>query len=145
MNEYHRLGIKNFKSIRHLGQIKLAFDLCTDDISAPQYVSFKGNDSNKKIQISNNDKLKFDYIPIKKSTNNWLQNCQCSKILMNFIMNIFYLFFRILCIILKYTIYLIWYLFKILLYIIFRLLTESKLYCSKSVLCHPIRCYHHRF
>ncbi|CAF1129553.1 unnamed protein product [Rotaria sp. Silwood1] len=139
MNEYHRLGIKNFKSIRHPGQIKLTFDLCTDDISAPQYVSSKENDTNQKIEIFTNNKLKFDYIPIKQSTNSWFKNYQYSKIFIN----ILYLFFRILCIILKYTIYLIWYLLKIFLCIIFRLLTESKSYDPKTVICHPIRCYHH--
>ncbi|CAF1553786.1 unnamed protein product, partial [Adineta steineri] len=65
MNKCHYLGIKNFKSIRHPEQIKLVFDLCTDDRFAPKYVSSKGNDYN--------NKRKTDYFPIKKLNNNWYQ------------------------------------------------------------------------
>ncbi|CAF3356751.1 unnamed protein product [Rotaria socialis] len=142
MNECHRVGIRNFKTIRYPGQIKLAFDLCTDDRSALRRVSSKGNGYNEKKQVFNKDKFKFDYFPIKKSTAN---RFQCSKILSNFIMTIAHVIFRTSCFILKYTIYLTWYLFKIFLSIIFRLLIESKLYSPKTVICHPIRCYHHQF
>jgi hypothetical protein len=143
MSESHHLGIKNFKSTRHPGQIKLAFDLCTDDISAPRFVSSKGDDYNPKTQISDYDKLKFDYFSIKKTSPNCSQECQYSKILINFVINILYLIFRVLCMIFKYTICVIWCLFKIFICTIFRILTESRIYRPKALLCHPVRCNHH--
>jgi hypothetical protein len=127
MDECHHLGIKNFKSIRHPGQIKLAFDLCNDDISAPRYVSSKGDDYNQ---------VKFDYFPIKKSSHGSSQTCQCSKILISYVINILYSIFCVFYIIFKYTICLIWCLLKIFLCTIFRILTQSRI-------CHPIRCNHH--
>jgi hypothetical protein len=138
MSECHCLGIKNFKCIRHPGQIKLAFDLCIDDVSAPRYISSKGDDYNQKIDTSD-----FDYFTIKKSTNDWPTKHQYSKILMNFVISTLYWIFRVLWIILKYAIRVIWCFFKIFRCIIFRVLTESKRYRSKALLCHPVRCYHH--
>ncbi len=132
MNECHRLGIKNFKSIRHPRQIKLEFDLCTDDILAPRSVSSKGDDYDKKIQISEN-------FPIDNPSREY----QYSEILVNFIIKIFYLIFRVLCIMLKYTICLTWCLFKIFFCTIFRILTKSKMYCPEGLICYSIRCHHH--
>ncbi len=134
MNQCHRLGIKNFKSIRHPKQIKLVFDLCTDDISAVRHVSSKGENYNNKMAISDFNK----HFPIKKSNNDW---SQYFKILMNFVINILYLIFRLICLIFKY----IWCLFKIVLCTLFRLLTKSKMYRPKAFICHPVRCNHHRF
>jgi hypothetical protein len=139
MNECHRIGIKNFKSIRHPEQIKLVFDLCTDDISAVRHVSSKGDNYNNTMAISDFNKPKLNYFPIKKSNNDWLQYF---KILMNFIINILYLIFRVICLIFKYI---IWCIFKIVLCIIFRVLTKSKVYRPKAFICHPVRCNHHRF
>ncbi|CAF1637516.1 unnamed protein product [Rotaria magnacalcarata] len=85
MNECHRIGIRNFKTIRYPGQIKLAFDLCSNDRSARRHVSSNGNDYNEKMQVFNKDKFKSDYFPIKKSTAN---RFQYSKMLSNFIMTI---------------------------------------------------------
>jgi hypothetical protein len=137
MNQCHRLGIKNFKTIRHPRQIKLAFDLCTNDASARRYVSSKNDDNNNNQKIETFD---LDYFTIKKLNNDWSEKYQYSKkILIHFTINTLYWIFRVLWIIIKYAICLIWCLFKI-----FRILTESKRYHSNTLICHPIRCYHHR-
>jgi len=137
MNQCHRLGIKNFQSIRHPRQIKLAFDLCTNDASARRYVSSKNDDNNNNQKIETFDR---DYFTIKKLNNDWSEKYQYSKkILIHFTINTLYWIFRVLWIIIKYAICLIWCLFKI-----FRILTESKRYRSNTLICHPIRCYHHR-
>lgn len=143
-DECHHFGIRNFKSIRHPGQIKLAFDLCTNDRLAPKYVSSKGNDHEEKFDFFSNEILQLNDLPTKKTFNNWYQRFQYSKTWMNFMRNILYLIIRVLYLILKYTSCLIWYLFKILLCISFRLLTDLKLYRSDTFICHPVRCYHHR-
>jgi hypothetical protein len=144
MNECHRLGIKNFKSNRYPGQIKLSFDLCDDDTSAPRHISSKGDGAYQKVHIPNYDKLKFNYFPIKKPMNDRLREYKCSKALMNSIGNILYVIFCVLCIIFKYTICLVWCVFKIFLCTIFRILTESRLCRPKGLICHPIRCHHCR-
>lgn len=138
MIECHRLGIKNFKSIRHPGRIKLAFDLCNDDASAPRSVSSKSDDYHQKIKTSN-----FNYSPIKKTTNDRPQRYQYLKISITFIINLLYFICRVLGIILKYIICLIWCLFKIFRCTIFRVLTESIRYRPKALICHSIRCSHH--
>lgn len=122
MNEKQRVGIKNFKSVRYPGQIKLSFSLINDDKSAPQCVSSKGIDS------------KDDYNSIEKSR----------IVLVNVVLITISWILRLSYLILKSTIYLIQYLLKIILYIIYRVLTES-IKPSCSVLCHPIRCccYHY--
>ena len=145
MSECHRLGIKNFRTIRHSGQIKLVFDLCADDTSAPRHVSSKGDNYNKSMQISNDIKLKFDYFPLKQSNKDWAQQRQYFKIFINFVINIFHLILRVICLTFKYFSYLLWCLFKIFLCTIFRVLTKSKICRPKGFVCHPIRCNHHRF
>lgn len=130
MSECHRLGIKNFKTIRYPGEIKLAFDLCTDDISAPRYVSSKGDHDDYNTK-------KIDYFPIKGKY-------QYSELLFNFMISSFYWIFHILWISLKYSMYVMWCLFKIFRSIIFRALNESKKYQAKPLVCHPIQCYHHQ-
>lgn len=118
MSDCYRLGIKNFQTIRYPNQIKLAFDLSTNDLSAPRYVTSKGNDYYHQEKITSTN---LDYFPIKKSTIDW------SKLLIN----IFYGIFRLLCVSLKYGICIIWCLFKI-----FCIITKSKR-------CHSIQCYQH--
>jgi len=135
MHECYRLGIKNFKTIRHPGQIKLAFDLCTNDASARRYVSSNGDDYNVKMGTSD-----LDYLTINRSTNDWPRKRQYFKILIDFL----YWIFRVLCIILKYAIGLIWCLFKIFCCTILRVLTKSKRYRSNALICHSIRCCHHQ-
>ena len=144
MNKYHRLGIKNFKSIRHPGQIKIVFDLCSNDLTASRYVSSKVDEYNKKTRLSDDDKLQVDCFPERQSTNRWLQESQRFKILANFIMNILDVIFRVLFVILKYTLCLIWCLCKILLHTIFRLVVQPQLYQPKAFIYHPIRCHHYQ-
>ena len=107
MNKYHRLGIKNFKSIRHPGQIRIAFDLCNNDLTASRHASLKVDKCNQKSRLSDDDKLQFDCFPKQRSTNSWLQESQRFKILTNFIMNIFDVIFRVLVFLFKYTLCLI--------------------------------------
>jgi hypothetical protein len=136
MNECHRLGIKNFQTIRQSRRIQLAFDLCADDPTAPRSVSSKGDDYHQRINC--------DYMAVKRSMNDWSQKDQHdNKRSLSFIIDILWWIFRVLCLILKYTICLLWCLFKIVRCTIFRVLIESKRYRPKGFICHPIRCSHH--
>jgi hypothetical protein len=129
MNECHRLGIKNFQSIRQSRQIQLTFDLCTNDATAPRSVSSKDDDDDDHHQRIN----KSDCL------NDWSKKYQHKKQSFSFIINILCWIFRVLCLILKYTICLLWYLFKIVRCTIFRVLTDR----PRGLICHPIRCSHH--
>ncbi|UJR09365.1 hypothetical protein I4U23_013609 [Adineta vaga] len=139
MKECHRLGIKNFQSNRQPGQINLQFDLCVNDPSAPRHASTKIENYDKIISLLNS-------YPTKKSTRDWSQLYYYFKLLIHFFINTIYLIFcRMLCFIVKYLIYLVWYLLKIFLCTIFRILTKSVIYRRETFISHPVRCYHHRF
>ncbi len=115
MNECHRLGIKNFQSTRQSRRIQLTFDLCTDDAKAPRSVSSKGGE-----RIN-----KFNYL------NEYSPKHEHKKRSFNFIINIFCWIFRMLCLILKYKICLLWCLLKMMRCTIYRI--------------YPIRCSRHHY
>ena len=124
MKECHHLGMKNVQTIRQSRRIQLAFDLSTDDASAPRSVSSKGEERENKVHYQKD----------------WFEQSQHKKRSFNCIIHTTLCWiFRVLCLILNYALCLLVCLFKIVRCTLFRMLIDR----SNRFICHPIRCSHH--
>ena len=135
MNECHRLGIKNFRSVRHPGQIKLAFDLALDDPFATRHISSKGG---APYPVTRDDTIsKFHVMPVRSLPNDGSTRWQWLKVLVNFIC----LICRLLRVVLQHTIYVVGYLCQLVFCVIFRILILLKLIYSNFARGRSWRCY----
>lgn len=135
MDECHRLGIKNFRSVRHPGQIKLAFDLALDDPFATRHVSSKGD---APYPVTRDDMIsKFHVMPVRSLPNGGSTRWRSLKVLVNVIC----LICRLLRVVLQHTIYVVGCLCPLVICVIFRIQILLKLIFSNFARCRCYRCH----
>lgn len=122
MKECHHLGIRNFRTIRQPRRIELAFDLSTNDRSAPRYV----------VSKCHNDQFNDNHLSMKTPTNvHRSDKYQYIKNSFICLLNIIQWIFCVLYYVLKYSNCLLGCLLRIVRCVIFRY--------------QSIRCPHHHY